>query len=182
MASSPLGLGLNWGSSGLCQPHMQKQNAKEMRSWSSRTVQHFALVFMLRLRYMQVTHAPDEPWLIWLFWFWESPKTPKFSPMPGSRWRRFWDLWCISVGSTQMSEWNEFAWNTKFLAKWRNFQRECSCTEEGYIFMLQLSLCTPWKIRKSCIGEYVFKGSTVPLSKLACFVPYLKMINIFFWN
>ena len=43
---------------------------------------------------MQVTHASDEPRLFWLR---ENPEDPKFSPMPGSRWRRFWHLWSISV-------------------------------------------------------------------------------------
>ena len=29
----------------------------------------------------------------------KNPKTPKFNPMPGSRWRMVWDLWCTSVAS-----------------------------------------------------------------------------------
>ena len=28
-------------------------------------------------------------------------KTPNLSPIPGSRWCRFWDLWCITVIPTQ---------------------------------------------------------------------------------
>ena len=52
-----------------------------------------SFVFKLRPRYMQVTHAPDKPQLLWLR---KSPKTPKFSPMPGLRWYKL-DLWCISV-------------------------------------------------------------------------------------
>ena len=31
------------------------------------------------------------------FDYWKNPKTPKLSPMLRTRWRRFWDLWCISV-------------------------------------------------------------------------------------
>ena len=49
-------------------------------------------VFMLRPQYMQVLYAPDEPT--------GKPRRPPLSPMPGSRWCRFWDLWCISVVST----------------------------------------------------------------------------------
>ena len=46
------------------------------------------------------TYAPDEPRLFCLR---EKPKDPKFGPMPGSRWCRFWDLWPISVMFTKKS-------------------------------------------------------------------------------
>ena len=37
-------------------------------------------VFMLKLQYMQVTYAPDEPRL---FWLWEKLKDPQFEPHDG---------------------------------------------------------------------------------------------------
>ena len=33
-----------------------------------------------------------------LFWLLEKPEDPQFEPMPGSKWRRFWDLLCIFYG------------------------------------------------------------------------------------
>ena len=53
-------------------------------------------VFTPRSRYMPVTYAPGEP-RHGYFDYEKNPKTHKFSSMPGSRWCRFWYLWCISV-------------------------------------------------------------------------------------
>ena len=79
--------------------HILKINAKQMCSRSS-CCAAFAFVFKLRLWYMQVTYPPNQPQLFWLR---EDSKTPKFSPIPESRWHRFWDLWCISVATTYAS-------------------------------------------------------------------------------
>ena len=50
-------------------------------------------IFTLRPQLMQVTYAPDKPWLFELRA--KSPKTPNLSPTPESRRRRFWDLLCV---------------------------------------------------------------------------------------
>ena len=49
---------------------------------------------MLREQQMLVTYAPNKSWLFWLR---EKPEDPNLSIMPGSNWRRFWDLFRISV-------------------------------------------------------------------------------------
>ena len=77
-----------------CQPPYTKTNAKQMCCSVLRM-----FIFTLRPQKMQVTYAPDKPWLFWLR---ENLKTPNLSPMPGWKWCRFWDLPCISVYIPQM--------------------------------------------------------------------------------
>ena len=49
-------------------------------------------------------------------------KTPKSGPMQGSRWRRFWYLWCISVGYAQEDTSADYLWYhmlVKLIFNWR---------------------------------------------------------------
>ena len=56
------------------------------------------IVFTLRPLYLQVTYTPDKPQSFWLR---EKPEARHLSPMPRSRWGKFWYLWCISVTHTE---------------------------------------------------------------------------------
>ena len=43
--------------------------------------------------HLQHTHLTNHGY----FDYWKTRRPSKFSLMPGSRWHRFWDFWCISV-------------------------------------------------------------------------------------
>ena len=58
--------------------HTCKRKCKQIRSRSSRAIQQFTRVCL---------HLHT-----WWTGLRENLKTPNLSPMPGSRWRRFWDL------------------------------------------------------------------------------------------
>ena len=92
-------MGLKLGVFGFCRPHTQKQTQNKC---VHDLHAHAALCPCLSscLDHRQVTCTPDEPQL---FWLQGKPKeTPNLSPMPGSKWRRFWDLHCISVIQSKM--------------------------------------------------------------------------------
>ena len=122
-------------------------------------------VIMLRSWYMQVPYAPGEPWL---FWLWEKSKIPKFSLMPGSRWHRFWDLWCISIVETSHLHENGIC---------RIFHNLFRCMHEevrlwlvnGEAFGLRLYLPLPSKKKPSIL---LFKG------KFHCEGPQIKYVQV----
>ena len=88
----------------------QTQN-KLMPSWSSRAMRHFTCVC---LHAQTAVHAGNIcTWRIMIILIYgENLKTPKSSPMLGSRWHRFWDLWCIFVVTLLI----EIIWGIKFCA------------------------------------------------------------------
>ena len=98
MASSAMGLKL--GVFGFLPTTHAKTNAKQMRERSSRAVRRFTRVYLHaadRSRCRWHTHLTNHGY----FDNGKNPKTPNLSPMPGLKWRRFWDLLCISVAIVQ---------------------------------------------------------------------------------
>ena len=73
--------------------HKNKRNTNASTIFAH--LQHFTRVFS----------RSDHSWCRWhahltnygYFDYGKNPKTPNLSPMPESRWRRFWDLPCISM-------------------------------------------------------------------------------------
>ena len=46
-----------------------------------------------------ITHLTNHGYFDYRYGYGKNLKTPNFSPMPGSKWRRFWDLPCTSVST-----------------------------------------------------------------------------------
>ena len=91
-------MGFNLGVFRFYWSHMQKEmQSKCVHDFRAPCGFLLLIVFTLRTQYMQITYTPDGPWL---FWLQENLKTPNLSPIPGSRWRRFWYLWSISLPFT----------------------------------------------------------------------------------
>ena len=66
-----------------------------MRPQSLRAVLHLMCVYLYA---MTAVEAGDiRTWRTTIYFDYENPKTPNFSPVPESRWHRFWNLPCISV-------------------------------------------------------------------------------------
>ena len=94
-------MGSNWGIR-VFADHTRKNNKrKEMHPRSSRV--HGSLNACLssrsdRSRCRWHMHLTNNGY----FDYGKNPNTPNLSPMLGWKWRRFWDLPCISVGGTEV--------------------------------------------------------------------------------
>ena len=92
----PRGMALSAMSPNLGADHIRKANVKQMRPWFSRTAPFFTRVCLHIYTAVHVGNIRTWRTTIILITG-KTLKTPKLSPMQGSRWRRFWYLWCISV-------------------------------------------------------------------------------------
>ena len=73
-------------------------HANKMCPRSSRAVRHFTCVYFHTQTAVH-THLTNHGY----FDRRKTPNTPNLSPMPGWKWRRFWDLPCISVITSEVS-------------------------------------------------------------------------------
>ena len=99
MASSVMGL--NLGVFGLLPTTDAKANAKQMCLKSLCAVQHRCL------HVHTAVHACNTRTWRTTFWLWKNPKTPKLSPMQGSRWRRFWLSLVYICDSVRLGHWKK---------------------------------------------------------------------------
>ena len=93
--------GDQFGVFGFLRTTYTKTDTKSNRPQSLHVMRRFMCVLTSR---SDCSRCSDiRSWRTAVILIWGKPKDPNLTPKPGSRWRRFWDLWCKSVLRTQLT-------------------------------------------------------------------------------